>query len=114
MEYQIQIRTHNYNKESNIISKNITLDEIQKYTELIKIINKNANNVIWNWWNGLPELWSGSDYIVNIFSINEKFKENFGVEYDVNIIIDFYNKFTPNGTDDIYWIKIFKVEEIVL
>ena len=114
MKFQIQISVHNYNKDSNVISSDITLDEIQKYTELIKIINNNSSKTTWNWWSGLPELWTGGDYELDLNRIKNEFIERFDVECNPKFIIDFYNKFTPFGADGIYCIKIFKVEEIEL
>ena len=114
MDFQIQIKIHNYNTGSKTISNKISLNEIQKYAELIKIINKNENNFTWNWWSGLPELWTGGDYEVDVDRIKGEFKARFNVECNPKFIIDFYNKFTPNGGDAIKYIKIFKVEEIEL
>ena len=114
MKFQIQISVHNYNKDSNVISSDITLDEIQKYTELIKIINNNSSKTTWNWWMRLPMIWNGEICGPDLYNIKFDFKVHFGIEYDENIIIDFYNKFTPFGADGIYWIKIFKIEEIEL
>jgi len=114
MDFQIQIKIRNWHNGSKTVSKKISLTDIQKYADLIKIINKNENNFTWNWWSGLPELWTGGDYEVDVDRIKGEFKERFNSDISPFEIIDFYNKFTPNGGDAIDCIKIFKVEEIEL
>ena len=78
MKFQIQISVHNYNKDSNIIYSDITLDEIQKYTELIKIINNNSKTT-WNWWMRLPMIWNGEICGPDLYNIKFYFDASFAV-----------------------------------
>ena len=118
MKYQLQIKTHNWEGNSPIITKEISLEEIERYKEFIKAINANSginsfSSNLWNWFNNIPSKWDGNKYVPDVWKICGHIKEKF--EYtvtDVNLIIDFFNKFTPNGCDGISNIKIFKVEEI--
>lgn len=113
MKYQIQIKTHNYNRGSSTITKDITSEDLENFKELIKTINLNSNKNTWNWFDIIPKKWDGNKYVIDVWKICSHIKEKF--EYtvtDVNLIIDFFNKFTHNGCDGISNIKIFKVEEL--
>lgn len=116
MIFHIQIFIYNYDNSQSEITSEITLADIEKYTKLIKIINENANNNFYNWWPYLPANYDikTEKLYLDYDKISEQFKNNFNNYYDSHDIETFFNKFTPNGTDRIEKIKIFKVEEIEL
>ena len=112
-KFQIQIKTHNWEGGSPTITKEITLNELTKFANLAEIINKNYANKTWNWFKGLPIEWNGNNYVEDTISICRYMKEYFDYKVeDINLIKEFYNRFTPHGCDGIEYIKFFKVEEI--
>jgi len=115
-KFQIQIKTINWDGSSPIITKEITLNDLIKFSNLATIINKNFKGDVWNWFGqnkGLPKMWDGTRYVLYTWGIGNWMKEefNYNVE-DFNLIKEFYLRFTPNGCDGIEWIKFFKVEEL--
>jgi len=112
-KFQIQIKTHNWEGGSPIITKEISLNDLGKFTELIKKINQNSGNKTWNWFNGLPDKWDGKHYVLDTWLLCKRMEEWFDYKVnDVNLIKEFFLRFTPHGCDGIEYIKIFKVEEI--
>jgi len=114
--YQIHVKTINYHGSSPEITENISKSDISKFTELIKAINANAGNKVWNWFsNSLPMNWHNDMFTIDNYAICMHMKDNFDYKVDnIYLITEFFNRFTPNGCDGIEWIKIFKVEEICL
>ena len=112
--FQIQIKTHNWEGGSPTITKDITLNDLIKFSNLAEMINKNSGNQTWNWFgNALPSKWDGKHYVLDTWMIDIRMKEWFGYHVtDVNLIKEFFLRFTPHGCDGIEWIKFFKVEEI--
>ena len=114
--YQIQIKTNNWEGDSPIIAKEITIDDLCKFSNLASIINKNSGNKEWNWFGrgyGLPDIWDGEKYVLDTYRIRKFMNDNFGYNVeDINLIKEFYIRFTPFGCDGIGYIKFFKIEEI--
>ena len=115
-KFQIQIQCNNYNCASGRITKEVTLHDIEKFTPLVKLINKNIGGNIWNWFgDGLPDKWDGKRFVLDFWKLCKHFDENFNYKVeDVNLVKEFYLRFTPEGADGISDIKFFKVEEIEL
>ena len=113
-KFQIQIKTNNYNGGSSTITKEISLNSISKFANLIAMINKNVDKVTWNWFpNALPTKWDGNNYVLDTWLICKHIEKNFDYKIeDINLFKEFYLRFTPNGADRIEGIKLFKVEEI--
>jgi len=116
ISYQIQIKPRNWVGSDSTITYPITENDFKKFANLISAINKNSGNNTWNWFgkgNGLPEIWDGTRYSIDFWRICNMMKENFNYTVeDINLIKEFYIRFTPRGCDGIRYIKIFKVEEI--
>ena len=114
--FQIQIKTINYEGGSPIITKEITLNDLTKFSNLASMINKNSGKQVWNWFGkdcGLPKTWDGHSYVIDKWLVCKYMKDNFDYEVeDINLIKEFFVRFTPHGCDGIEWIKFFKVEEI--
>ena len=119
-KYQIQIKTHNWEGGSPIITKDIVLNDFAKFGSLVEAINKNAGKQVWNWFGkglGLPDKWDGKnkEYVLDEWKIRDVMDVNFDYKVEnINLIKEFYKRFTPNGCDGIEYIKVFKVEEIEL
>ena len=115
-KFQIQIKTQNWEGGSPTITKDITLNDLIKFSNLASFINKNSGNKYWNWFGkerGLPDKWDGERYVLDTYSLLKTMDENFGYKVeDVNLIKEFFLRFTPHGCDGIEYIKFFKVEEI--
>ena len=112
-KFQIQIKTHNYEGGSPTITKEISLNDFTKFFNLAEMINKNYGGKIWNWFNCLPDKWDGKNYVLDTWRLCKHMEENFGYKVeDVNLVKEFFLRFTPNGCDGIEWIKFFKIEEI--
>ena len=115
-KFQIQIKTHNWEGGSPTITKEITLNDLTKFSNLAEMINKNSGGEVWNWFGngkGLPDRWDGHNFILDTWRLCKHMKDNFNyIVEDVNLIKEFYLRFTPKGCDGIEWIKFFKVEEI--
>lgn len=114
--FQIQIKTNNYGGSSPVIAKEITLNDLCKFANLAEVINKNSGNKTWNWFGegkGLPTTWDGKRYVLDFWVLCHTMKENFGYNVeDVNLLKEFYLRFTPDGCDGIEWVKFFKIEEL--
>ena len=115
-KFQIQIKTWNYDGPSQNIIEEITISDLNQFSDLVKAINNNSGKQIWNWFkNGLPETWNGQHYVFDQYKLDIRMQEYFGYHVtnnNVNIVKEFYRRFTPFGCDGIEWIKFFKVEEI--
>lgn len=115
-KFQIQIKTHNWEGESPTIIKEITLNDLTKFANIAEIINNNSGKQIWNWFgkgHGLPEKWDGNRYVLDTWRLCKHMKEHFDYKVeDINLVKEFFLRFTPHGCDGIEWIKFFKVEEI--
>ena len=112
-KFQIQIKTHNWSRRSEIITKEISLNDLTKFSNLAEMINKNSGGNTWNWFDHLPETWNGNMYILDIWRLCKHMDEHFGYKVeDINLVKEFFLRFTPHGCDGIEWIKFFKVEEI--
>ena len=114
--FQIQIKTINYEGGSPTITKEVTLNDIDSFKSLVKAINNNSGKQVWNWFGkdcGLPTTWDGHSYVLDKWLVCKHMKDNFGYEVeDINVVKEFFLRFTPNGCDGIEWIKFFKVEEV--
>jgi len=112
---QAHIKILNYDKDSYTKTVDINLLDLQKYKDIIILINNYKGNV-WNWFDRLPDHWNQKkeEYELDKWSIDYKFKETFKESIDTDIIIDFFKKFTPNGANGIGTIKIYQIEEINL
>ena len=120
-KFQIQIKVHNWEGGSHTTTKDITLNDIARFSPLMIAINKNSGNKTWNWFGkdrGLPDKWDGTRFILDEYSLIKTMDENFGWKIndcmDTNLVKEFFLRFTPQGVDHISKIKIFKVEEIEL
>ncbi len=114
--FQIQIKIVNYNGGSQTITHPISENDFKKFANLISAINNNSGNQTWNWFgkgHGLPEKWDGKHYVLDIWGLCNHMEENFNYKVeDINLVKEFFLRFTPRGCDGIEYIKIFKVEEI--
>lgn len=113
-KFQIQIKIVNYNTGSHTVTKEISLNDLIKFSNLATIINENSNRKTWNWFGEiLPTIWDGKRYVLDTYLICKYMEENFNYKVeDVNLIKEFFLRFTPHGADGIEWVKFFKVEEI--
>ena len=115
-KFQIQIKTRNWEGGSPTITKEISLNDLGKFANLAALINKNANRTMWNWFGngkGLPDKWDGKHYVLDTWLLCKRMEEWFDYKVDdVNLVKEFFLRFTPHGCDGITWIKFFKVEEI--
>ena len=115
-KFQIQIKTCNWNGGSPTITKEVSLNDLTKFSNFATMINKNSGGNIWNWFGkgyGLPDKWDGNHYVLDTWRICKHIEENFGYKVeDVNLVKEFFLRFTPHGCDGIEWIKFFKVEEL--
>ena len=115
-KFQIQIKTHNWEGESPTIIKEITLNDLTKFANIAEIINNNSGKQIWNWFgkgHGLPEKWDGNRYVLDTWRLCKHMEEHFDYKVeDINLVKEFFLRFTPHGCDGIECIKFFKVEEI--
>ena len=116
IKFQIQIKTSNYVGGSPIITKEVSYNDLTKFSNLVVMINKNSGGNFWNWFGkryGLPDKWDGNHYVLDTWRLCKHMEENFGYKVeDVNLVKEFFLRFTPNSCDGIEWIKFFKVEEI--
>ena len=114
--FQIQIKTCNWEGGSPTITKEISLNSLTKFSNLAKMINKNSGGKTWNWFgNGhsLPTRWDGNEYVLDTWRLCKHMEENFNYKVEnINLVKEFFLRFTPHGCDGIEWIKFFKVEEI--
>ena len=112
--FQIQIKTCNWEGGSPIITKDITLNDLIKFSNLASLINKNSGKKNWNWFgNALPSKCDGKNYVLDKCLVCKHMEENFNYKVeDINLVKEFFLRFTPHGCDGIEWIKFFKVEEI--
>ena len=114
--FQIQIKTINWEGDSPTITKEITLSDLTKFSNLAAMINLNSGKETWNWFgkgHGLPTTWDGNHYVLDTWLVCKHMEENFGYKIeDMNLFKEFFLRFTPHGCDGIEWIKFFKVEEI--
>ncbi len=115
MKIQAHINIINYDKDSYINTIDINLLDLQKYKDIILLINKYTGNP-WNWFERLPDKWNQDKQVYELdkWSIDYKFKSLFKKQINTDIIIDFFKKFTPNGASGIKNITIYQVEEINL
>jgi len=115
-KYQIQIKTHNWEGGSPIITKDIVLNDFAKFGSLVEAINKNSGKQVWNWFGkgqGLPVTWDGKRYVLDKWKLCNVMDVNFDYKVeDINLVKEFFLRFTPHGCDGIDWIKFFKIEEI--
>ena len=115
-KFQIQIKTHNWEGGSPTITKEIFLSDLSKFANLVAMINKNSGKQVWNWFGkgkGLPTTWDGHSYVLDTWKLRNVMDVNFDYKVeDINLVKEFFLRFTPNGCDGIEWIKFFKVEEI--
>lgn len=112
-KFQIQIKISNWEGGSPTITKDITLNDIAKFKELIKSINKYSSKKNWNWFDHLPTKWDGKSYVLDTWMLCRHMKDKFNYDVDdINLVKEFYLRFTPNGAGHIDNIKLFKVEEV--
>ena len=113
-KFQIQIKISNYKTGSHTVTKEISLSDLTKFSNLASIINKNSENTTWNWFGeNLPTKWDGERYVLDTWLLCKYMEENFNYKVkDVNLIKEFFLRFTPHGADSIEYVKFFKVEEI--
>lgn len=115
-KFQIQIKIYNYIGGSHVITRDISINDLMRFSTLVSFINKNAKNKTWNWFGQgkcLPDTWDGERYVLDTWRLCKHMKEifDYNVE-DINLIKEFALRFITNGCDGIEYIKFFKVEEI--
>ena len=120
-KFQIQITVNNLNGGISTISKDFYLRDISRFTALVNAINNNSGKNTFNWFGngkGLPVKFNGTNYTLDKYSLIKIMNDNFGLKInsddDINIVKEFFLRFTPYGADHILNIKIFKIEEIEL
>ena len=119
-KFQIQITVNNWNGGTSTISKDFYLRDISRFTALINAINNSCKNTF-NWFGngkGLPVKLNGSTYTLDKYTLIKIMNDNFGLKInsddDINLVKEFFLRFTPYGADHILNIKIFKIEELEL
>ena len=120
-KFQIQITVNNLNGGISTISKDFYLRDISRFTALIGTINNNSGNNTFNWFGngkGLPVKFNGANYTLDKYTLIKIMNDNFGLKInsddDINLVKEFFLRFTPYGADHILNIKIFKIEELEL
>ena len=120
-KFQIQITVHNLNGGTSTISKDFYLRDISRFTDLMSAINNNSGKNMFNWFGngkGLPVKLNGSTYTLDKYTLIKIMNDNFGWKInsddDINLVKEFFLRFTPYGADHISNIKIFKIEELEL
>lgn len=120
-KFQIQITVNNLNGGISTISKDFYLRDISRFTALIVAINNNSGKNAFNWFGngkGLPVKFNGVNYTLDKYSLIKIMNDNFGWKInsddDINLVKEFFLRFTPYGADHILNIKIFKIEELEL
>ena len=120
-KFQIQITVHNLNGGTSTISKDFYLRDISRFTALISAINNNSGKNAFNWFGngkGLPVKFNGTNYTLDKYTLIKIMNDNFGWKInsddDINLVKEFFLRFTPYGADHILNIKIFKIEELEL
>lgn len=120
-KFQIQITVNNLNGGISTISKDFYLRDISRFTALVNAINNNSGKNTFNWFGngkGLPVKFNGTNYTLDKYSLIKIMNDNFGLKInsddDINIVKEFFLRFTPYGADHILNIKIFKIEELEL
>lgn len=119
-KFQIQITVQNFGGTSTI-SKDFYLRDISRFTVLIGAINNNSGKNAFNWFGngkGLPVKFNGANYTLDKYTLIKIMNDNFGLKInsddDINLVKEFFLRFTPYGADHISNIKIFKIEELEL
>lgn len=111
--FQIQIKSNNWESGSRTITKKIAQNDLTKFSNLAEMINKNSGGNTWNWFKRLPDTWDGKRYVIDTWKLRQHMNEHFGYKAeDINLVKEFFLRFTPHGCDGIEWVKFFKVEEI--
>ena len=120
-KFQIQITVNNLNGGISTISKDFYLRDISRFTALIGTINNNSGKNTFNWFGngkGLPVKFNGANYTLDKYTLIKIMNDNFGWKInsddDINLVKEFFLRFTPYGADHILNIKIFKIEELEL
>lgn len=116
-KFKINIQTVDRSYGYNEINKEITLEQINRFSNLIKAINRNVHGYEVNWFQKIPETYNKlhNVYSTDVFKIYLHMEHCFDYELeDLQIFKEFFRLYTPNGCDGILGIKIFKVEEINL
>ena len=120
-KFQIQITVHNLNGGTSTISKDFYSRDISRFTDLIVAINNNSGKNTFNWFgngNGLPVKFNGTTYTLDNYLLIKIMNDNFGLKInsddDLNLVKEFFLRFTPYGADHILNIKILKIEELEL
>ena len=120
-KFQIQITVHNLNSGTSTISKDFYSRDISRFTALISTINDNCGKNAFNWFGngkGLPAKFNGATYTLDKYTLIKIMNDNFGWKInsddDINLVKEFFLRFTPYGADHILNIKIFKIEELEL
>ena len=120
-KFQIQITVNNWNGGISTISKDFYSRDISRFTALIGTINNNSGNNAFNWFGngkGLPVKFNGANYTLDKYTLIKIMNDNFGLKInsddDINLVKEFFLRFTPYGADHISNIKIFKIEELEL
>lgn len=120
-KFQIQITVHNWDGGTSTISKDFYLRDISRFTDLMSAINNNSGKNICNWFGngkGLPVKFNGANYTLDKYTLIKIMNDNFGLKInsddDINLVKEFFLRFTPYGADHISNIKIFKIEELEL
>ena len=120
-KFQIQITVHNLNGGTSTISKDFYSRDISRFTALIAAINNNSGKNAFNWFGngkGLPVKLNGTNYTLDKYTLIKIMNDNFGYKIncidELNLVKEFFLRFTPYGADHILNIKIFKIEELEL
>lgn len=120
-KFQIQITVNNWDGGTSTISKDFYSRDISRFTDLMSAINNNSGKNTFNWFGngkGLPVKFNGSTYTLDKYTLIKIMNDNFGWKInsddDINLVKEFFLRFTPYGADHILNIKIFKIEELEL
>lgn len=111
----VSIWVSNYKQKDRAETTIVDVETFEKFLPIIRIIQAKAQDNAWNWWRELPEKWNKKicNYELDKERIKDYFFANFrDVFFPIDLLIEFFNTFTPDGADGIFGIKCYEYKEI--
>jgi len=108
-KYYLKVRFINYDGPSYEESLTTSLEDIEKYKDIIRGVNSRRTN--WNWFNHIPDTWDGEKYVTDNWLLTRHIEEKLGIDIKPELFIEFFKKYSPNGADGIKYIKAYRVME---
>lgn len=113
----VSVWISNYKEGNRAETTIVDRETFERLLPVITIVKNNAQYNEWNWWRGLPKKYNNQTYTyeLDIERIKDYFFANFkDVFFPIELLIEFFNTFTPNGADGIYGLKVYEFKEIEL